>query len=81
MASAAAVTSVGPALWDVLFAPQVGGAVAAVSRGAEYLYVVYEIRTWHNCELLHPCKDMHSFDVTTTLMPNSIIFLVELFLK
>ena len=48
MASAAAVTSVGPALWDVLFAPQVGGAVAAVPRGAEDLYVVYEIRTWHN---------------------------------
>ena len=35
MTSAAAVTSVGPALGDVLLAPQMCGAVAAVTRGAE----------------------------------------------
>ena len=48
MASAASVTPVWSALGDVLLAPQVCGAVAPVSRSAEYLYVVYEIAARHN---------------------------------
>ena len=70
VASTASVASVGSALGNVLLAPQMRGSVSSVPRSAEYLHVVYEIAVWHNYELLHLCKDMHSFDVTTTFMPN-----------
>ena len=70
MASTASVSPVRTALGYIFFPAQMSGAVAPVARCAEYLHVVYKIAAWHNYELLHPCKDMHSFDVTTTFMPN-----------